>query len=120
MISDLPQIAMFRLLAQAKQGIARSAFEKTLVDDPAEGLDLRAAKIFLQGGSLMHRGGLRQRDQKNAGEVRIAQPLEQPQDLLGLGRACLAVQFALIGFRGIEQEQRVACLLYTSPSPRDS
>ena len=56
----------------------------------------------------MHRGGLRQRDQENAGELRIAQPIEQAQDLLGLGGSRLAVQFALVGFRCVEQEQRVA------------
>lgn len=85
MFGDLPQIPMFRRLALVEQWIARSAFEKALVNDPAKGLDLRAAEVVLQSCGLMDRGGLRQRHQENPGELWIAEPFEQPQDLLGLG-----------------------------------
>jgi hypothetical protein len=39
--------------------------------------------------------------------VRIAQAFEQFQHGLGLGAAGLALEFALVGLAGIQQEQRV-------------
>ena len=47
-------------------------------------------------------------DEEDVGEGGIAEAIEEVEDFLGLGAACLALELALVGGAGIEQEEGVA------------
>ena len=105
---DFVYVAVLGVGAALEEGIAGVAVEEALIDDPGEGLDAGAAEVCLQGGGLVHGGGLGEGDEEDVGVGGITQALEEAEDFFGLGTAGVALELALIGLAGIEEETGVA------------
>jgi hypothetical protein len=94
----------FALGLGTQQRVAGSRAAQRLIDQPGEWFNAGATKVFLEPGSFMNRRRLRQSDDDNSCEGRIAKPRQESSH--GIRHTDgIPLDLPLIGLRGIEQKE---------------